>query len=132
MSRGHPPISQITRPYCKGAQFQNHSIILSQGLSGVVRIPDHDPSHAELAPWDRIEKPMAMIDLNAEIKRAMLAKDQTALTAYRSLKTKAGVKLAEAGREGPMNPPRSLRSCISWRTRSVATSLEYGLLEKQS
>ena len=39
-----------------------------------------------------------MIDLDAAIKTAMLGKNQIALTAYRALKTKAGVKLSEAGR----------------------------------
>lgn len=40
-----------------------------------------------------------MIDLDAAIKTALLAKNQVALTAYRALKTKAGVKLSEAGRD---------------------------------
>jgi uncharacterized protein len=39
-----------------------------------------------------------MIDLDAQIKTAMKAKDPIALTAYRSLKQKAMLKLNEAGR----------------------------------
>ncbi len=39
-----------------------------------------------------------LIDLDAAIKRAMLAREQPALTAYRAVKTKAAVKLSEAGR----------------------------------
>ena len=39
-----------------------------------------------------------MIDLDAAIKKALLGRNQVALAAYRALKTKAGVKLAEAGR----------------------------------
>ena len=40
-----------------------------------------------------------MIDLDGAIRKAMLAKEKAALTAYRALKTKAAVKLSEAGRE---------------------------------
>lgn len=40
-----------------------------------------------------------MIDLDAAIKTALLGKNQVALTAYRALKTKAAVKLSEAGRD---------------------------------
>lgn len=40
-----------------------------------------------------------MIDLDAAIKKAMLARDKVALTAYRALKTKAAVKLSEPGRD---------------------------------
>ena len=40
-----------------------------------------------------------MIDMDAAIKTALLAKNQVALTAYRALKTKAVVKLCEAGRD---------------------------------
>ena len=40
-----------------------------------------------------------MIDLDAAIKTALLAKNQVALVAYRALKTKAAVKLSEASRD---------------------------------
>ncbi|MCZ6647000.1 MAG: GatB/YqeY domain-containing protein [SAR324 cluster bacterium] len=40
-----------------------------------------------------------MIDLDAAIKKALLAKEQAVLTAYRALKTKAGMKLTEPGRD---------------------------------
>ena len=39
-----------------------------------------------------------MIDLDEALKAAMKSRDQAAVTAYRSVKTKAAVKLAEAGR----------------------------------
>lgn len=39
-----------------------------------------------------------MIDLDTAIKTALLGKNPIALTAYRALKTKAGMKLSEAGR----------------------------------
>jgi len=41
-----------------------------------------------------------MIDLDAQIKAAMKAKDAFSLNAYRSLKAKAMLKLNEAGRGG--------------------------------
>jgi uncharacterized protein YqeY len=41
-----------------------------------------------------------LINLDEAIKAAMRAKDHPVLTAYRALKTKAAVKLAEAGRKG--------------------------------
>jgi hypothetical protein len=41
-----------------------------------------------------------MIDLDAAIKDALKQKNQVALHAFRALKTKALVKLTEAGREG--------------------------------
>jgi uncharacterized protein len=41
-----------------------------------------------------------MIDIDAHIKTAMKARDAVALTAYRSLKQKATLKLTEAGRPG--------------------------------
>lgn len=41
-----------------------------------------------------------MLDLDAAIKKAMLAKERAALTAYRAIKTKAAFKLAEPGRSG--------------------------------
>jgi len=44
-----------------------------------------------------------MIDIDAKIKEAMKAKDSLGLSAYRSLKTKAMLKLNEAGR-GPSKP----------------------------
>lgn len=39
-----------------------------------------------------------MIDIDAEIKAALRARDEAALTAWRALKAKAGMKLTEAGR----------------------------------
>lgn len=41
-----------------------------------------------------------MFDLDDAIKQAMRSKDHAVLTAYRALKTKAAVKLAEPGRTG--------------------------------
>lgn len=40
-----------------------------------------------------------MIDVDEAIRKALKDKDRVALTAYRAVKTKAGVKLTESGRE---------------------------------
>lgn len=52
----------------------------------------------------------AMLDVDAEIKKALKAKDHPALTGYRALKAKINIKLTEAGRgaDKPLSEPELL------------------------
>jgi len=65
-------------------------------IRAVMRLVAWRTSTAALAPSLPCEA--AMIDLDAQIKAAMKSKDAAALNAYRSLKTKAMVKLNEVVR----------------------------------
>lgn len=67
-----------------------------------------------------------MIDLDAAIREALKQKDQVALNAYRSLKTKAVVKMTEAGREGGKHlSEEELLALVRREIKERAESNEY-------
>ena len=51
-----------------------------------------------------------MLDIDAEIRRALKAKDHTALTGYRSLKAKGEVRMSEPGRREDTAPGREKKA----------------------
>jgi uncharacterized protein YqeY len=66
-----------------------------------------------------------MIDLDAQIKAAMKAKDAIALNAYRSLKTKAMLKFNEAGRGGKPLSEEELGAAVKREVRERQEANEF-------
>jgi hypothetical protein len=66
-----------------------------------------------------------MIDLDAQLKTAMKAKDPVALNAYRSLKAKAMVKLNEAGHGGKPLTEEEFAALVKREVRERQESNEF-------
>lgn len=67
-----------------------------------------------------------MLDVDAEIRRALKAKDHAALTGYRSLKAKVSNKLTEAGRDhGQPLSEAELTALIQREIKERTESNEY-------
>ncbi len=66
-----------------------------------------------------------MLDVDAEIKTALKAKDPAALTGYRSLKAKMGTKLTEAGRGHEPLTEQEVEALVRREVKERRESNEY-------